>query len=76
MVTHLPHMMQEDSCKPLKASIKELFLKEPMQILEKHKSEAKKGMCFKNTTKEHPTLKELEEKKYLTCHYHKVSNVG
>jgi len=38
---------------------------EPVRITRKPNSEEKRGLPFKDTTRRHPTLKELQEKKYL-----------
>jgi len=42
-----------------------IFTREPARIFEKLKNESKKDGFSKDTGKKHPTLKELQEKRYL-----------
>jgi len=56
------------SSKPPKDSIKRavtISTKEPMQISWKSMSKGKKVSYSKETTKKRPTLKEVQEKKYM-----------
>jgi len=55
------------SSKPPKASMKEtmtIFTEEPMGISGKSRPKGKKASFSKETTRRHPTLKELQEMKY------------